>query len=103
MAVLLGALIALRGSPLAADEEFMNELLEERAPWFDVPALFLDWIGGHLVGVVIVALARTYLGVHWVTDTIGGALLGAGVAVMLWAPIADRLAAEPRARSPRGG
>ena len=197
MAVLLGALIALRGSPLAADEEFMNELLEERAPWFDVPALCLDWIGGHLVGVVIVplamviwllalrrpwaagfsivaaavsaglvqllkalfdrarpefmlvasdegsfpsghvanaatiavvlalvfglersrwwvwlagaayvvamALARTYLGVHWVTDTIGGALLGAGVAVMLWAPIADRLAAEPRARSPRGG
>ncbi|BAU33362.1 PAP2 family protein [Microcella alkaliphila] len=197
VAVLLGALIALRGSPLAADEEFMNELLEERAPWFDLPALFLDWVGGHLVGIVIVpiamviwllalrrpwaagfsivaaavsaglvqllkalfdrarpefmlvasdegsfpsghvanaatiavvlalvfglersrwwvwvvgaayivamALARTYLGVHWVTDTIGGALLGAGVAVMLWAPIADRLAAEPRERTPRGG
>lgn len=197
VAVLLGALIALRGSPLGADEEFMSELLDERAPWFDVPALFLDWIGGHLVGVVIVplamviwllalrrpwaagfsivaaavsaglvqllkalfdrarpefmlvasdegsfpsghvanaatiavvlalvfglersrwwvwlagaayvvamALARTYLGVHWVTDTIGGALLGAGVAVMLWAPIADRLVAEPRERTPRGG
>lgn len=197
VAVLLGALIALRGSPLGADEEFMSELLEERGPWFDVPALFLDWIGGHLVGVVIVplamviwllalrrpwaagfsivaaavsaglvqllkalfdrarpefmlvasdegsfpsghvanaatiavvlalvfglersrwwvwlagaayvvamALARTYLGVHWVTDTIGGALLGAGVAVVLWAPIADRLAAEPRARASLGG
>lgn len=197
VAVLLGALIALRGSPLGADEEFMSELLEERAPWFDVPALFLDWVGGHIVGIVIVpiamviwlvairrpwaagfsivaaavsaglvqllkalfdrarpefmlvasdegsfpsghvanaatiavvlalvfglersrwwvwlagaayvvamALARTYLGVHWVTDTIGGALLGAGVAVMLWAPIADRLAAEPRERTPRGG
>lgn len=196
-AVVLGALIALRGSPLAADEEFMNELLDERAPWFDLPALFLDWVGGHLVGIVIVpvamviwlvvirrpwaagfsivaaavsagvvqllkalfdrarpdfmlvasdegsfpsghvanaatiavvlglvfgltqgrrwvwvaglayvvamALARTYLGVHWVTDTIGGAILGAAVAVVLWAPIADKLAAEPRAKERRGG
>lgn len=196
-AVVLGALIALRGSPLAADEELMNELLDERAPWFDLPALFLDWVGGHLVGIVIVpiammiwlvairrpwaavfsivaaavsagvvqllkalfdrarpdfmlvasdegsfpsghvanaatiavvlglvfgltqgrrwvwvaglayvvamALARTYLGVHWVTDTIGGAILGAAVAVVLWAPIADKLAAEPRARKSRGG
>ncbi|MFN3707524.1 phosphatase PAP2 family protein [Microcella sp.] len=194
VALVLGSLIAVRESPLGVDERFMTELLEERAPWFDVPALFLDWIGGHLVGVVIVpvamvlwlvalrrpwaaafsvvaaavsaglvqllkalfdrarpefmlvatdegsfpsghvanaatiavvlalvfglersrwwvwlaglayvvamALARTYLGVHWVTDTIGGALLGAGVAVVLWAPIADRLAAEPRPRAP---
>lgn len=197
VAVLLGALIALRGSPLGADEEFMDELLEERAPWFDVPALFLDWVGGHLVGIVIVpvamviwlvairrpwaagfsivaaavsaglvqllkalfdrarpefmlvasdegsfpsghvanaatiaavlvlvfgltrsrwwvwvaggayvvamALARTYLGAHWITDTIGGAILGAAVAVVLWAPIADKLAAEPRAKKVRSG
>ncbi|MGY6498246.1 MAG: phosphatase PAP2 family protein [Microcella sp.] len=190
VAVLLGVLIAVRESPLGLDEEFMSELLEERAPWFDVPALLLDWVGGHLVGIVIVpvamvvwllalrrpwaagysivaaavsaglvqllkavfdrarpeyilvaadegsfpsghvanaatiavvlalvfglersrwwvwlaggayvvamALARTYLGAHWVTDTIGGALLGAAVAVVLWAPIADKLAAEPR-------
>lgn len=195
VAVLLGVLIAVRESPLGLDEVVMSDLLERRAPWFDVPALFLDWVGGHLVGVVIVpvaivvwllalrrpwaagfsivaaavsaglvqllkalfdrarpefmlvatdegsfpsghvanaatiavilglvfglersrwwvwlaglayvvamALARTYLGVHWVTDTIGGALLGAGVALVLWAPIADRLAAEPRARAPR--
>jgi len=190
VAVLLGVLIAVRESPLGLDEEFMSELLEERAPWFDVPALLLDWVGGHLVGIVVVpvamviwllalrrpwaagfsivaaavsaglvqllkavfdrarpefilvaadegsfpsghvanaatialvlalvfglersrwwvwlaggayvvamALARTYLGAHWVTDTIGGALLGAAVAVVLWAPIADKLAAEPR-------
>ena len=51
--------------------------------------------------VVAMALARTYLGVHWVTDTIGGAILGAAVAVVLWAPIADKLAAEPRARKVR--
>jgi undecaprenyl-diphosphatase len=48
--------------------------------------------------VVAMALSRTYLGVHWLTDTIGGALLGAGVAVVLWVPVARRLAQEPRPR-----
>ncbi len=197
LAVLLGLLLALREAPGSLDQEWMDELLEERAPWWDVPALLLDWIGGHIVGIVIVplamviwllalrrpwaagysltaaivsagavqllkaifdrarpelmlvasdegsfpsghvanaatiavviavvfglgpdrrwwvwllasayvvamALSRTYLGVHWLTDTIGGALIGAGIAVALWAPIADRLSAEPRpARSTR--
>ena len=35
-----------------------------------------------LAGVVIVALSRLYLGFHWLSDAIGGALV-AGVAVML--------------------
>src|SRR5690606_376300 len=38
--------------------------------------------------VVLMALSRTYLGAHWVSDTIGGALIGAGVAVIVWAPFA---------------
>ena len=59
------------------------------------------WVAGAAY-VVAMALARTYLGAHWVTDTIGGALLGVAVAVVLWAPIADKLAAEPRARVARG-
>lgn len=193
VALLLGMLVVVRETPLGLDQEWMDELLEERGPWWDVPALLMDWIGGHIVGIVVVpvaivvwllllrrpwaagysvvaaavsagvvqalkaivdrarpeymlvtsdegsfpsghvanaatvavslglvfglgrdgrrwvwlvgaayvvamALSRTYLGVHWLTDTIGGALVGAGIAVALWAPIAARLAGEPRSR-----
>ena len=195
VAALLGLLLALREGPGSVDTDWLEEIGEERAPWFDVPALFLDWVGGHIVGVVIVplaivvwllvlrrpwaaafsvvaaaisaglvqllkavfgrarpelmlvtsdegsfpsghvanaatiavvlalifglersrwwvwivgaayvvamALSRTYLGVHWLTDTVGGALIGAGIAFAVWAPIADRLAAEPRPIRPK--
>ena len=188
---MLGLLLVLRETPSGLDQEWLDELVDERGPWWDVPALLLDWLGGHIVGIVVVpvvmviwllalrrpwaavyslaaavvsegivqllkalferarpelmlvasdegsfpsghvanaatiavvvalvfglgpyrqwwvwlvapayvvamALSRTYLGVHWLTDTIGGALVGIGVAVALWAPIADRLSAEPR-------
>ncbi|WP_345750886.1 phosphatase PAP2 family protein [Microbacterium rhizophilus] len=42
-------------------------------------------------------LSRTYLGAHWISDTIGGLLLGVGVAVILWAPFAMRLHLEREA------
>lgn len=41
------------------------------------------WVAG-VVYVVLMALSRTYLGAHWVLDTVGGALLGAGLALILW-------------------
>jgi undecaprenyl-diphosphatase len=47
----------------------------------------------------LMMLSRTYLGVHWRTDTIGGLLLGAAVAVIVWAPLADRLRREANRRS----
>ncbi|MBB5633468.1 undecaprenyl-diphosphatase [Cryobacterium mesophilum] len=43
------------------------------------------------VYTVVMALSRTYLGAHWLSDTIGGALVGAGIAVIVWAPLASRL------------
>ncbi|MET3566199.1 undecaprenyl-diphosphatase [Leifsonia sp. 563] len=51
------------------------------------------WILG-VVWAVLMAVSRTYLGAHWISDTIGGLLLGAGVAVIVWAPLAHRLARE---------
>ncbi|MDO7880999.1 phosphatase PAP2 family protein [Salinibacterium soli] len=174
----LGALIGLRGSPFGFDSEWMTEVLEERAAWFTIPALLMDFLGGgwfavfvvplggalvllllrkrwealywvlgsalsaglvqafkalfgrarpedillihvdagsfpsgHVANaatiavmlglivrrawvwaagvayVVLMALSRTYLGAHWVSDTLGGALLGAAVAVLVWSLI----------------
>lgn len=60
------------------------------------------WYVGALYTVAM-ALSRTYLAAHWLSDTVGGALLGAGIAVIVWAPLAARLGREPprlRARHP---
>ena len=46
------------------------------------------------VYVVLMALSRTYLGAHWVSDTVGGLLIGAGVALIVWAPFANRMLSE---------
>lgn len=63
------------------------------------------WAAG-VAYTILMLLSRTYLGVHWLTDTIGGALLGAGVAVLVWAPFATRLERERdrlRGSHPRTG
>ena len=51
------------------------------------------WITGAL-WVVLMILSRTYLGAHWLSDTIGGVLLGCAVSVFMWAPFALRLQKE---------
>lgn len=190
VAIVLGALLGLiimfrvDNLPLPFDSEWMDEILDERSPWLEVPALVMNWLGGGWLGiyvipvaiiiafcvvrrywaasyyaiaailsvalvqllkaifsrprpedilvvsdvgsfpsghvanaatiavviaiifgrtwvwiagvvyVILMALSRTYLGAHWVSDTIGGALLGAGVAVIVWAPLAHKLHLE---------
>ena len=44
--------------------------------------------------VVLMALSRTYLGAHWVSDTVGGLLIGAAVAIIVFAPFARRVLSE---------
>ena len=43
------------------------------------------------IWVVAMAFARTYLGVHWLSDTLAGAVAGAGVAVFVWALFPHRI------------
>lgn len=57
------------------------------------------WIAGACYTVAMM-VSRTYLGAHWLSDTIGGLLLGLGVAAVVWAPFAARLEHERRAAHP---
>ncbi|WP_183092024.1 phosphatase PAP2 family protein [Mycetocola lacteus] len=43
---------------------------------------WIAWIG--TIYVVIMALSRNLLGAHWFTDTLAGATLGAGIALLAW-------------------
>jgi membrane-associated phospholipid phosphatase len=46
--------------------------------------------------VVLMALSRTYLGAHWLSDTVGGAVFGASIALAAWAVFAPLLRRERR-------
>ncbi|WP_104090812.1 phosphatase PAP2 family protein [Arthrobacter sp. GMC3] len=47
------------------------------------------WISGAILSVAMM-YSRTYLGAHWISDTIAGALLGIGVTLLLWAAMQDK-------------
>ena len=58
--------------------------------------IFWRWwvIAAGAAYVLLMALSRTYLGAHWVSDTVGGLLIGAAIAIIVWAPFAQRVLSE---------
>ncbi|HEU4757910.1 MAG TPA: phosphatase PAP2 family protein [Agromyces sp.] len=51
------------------------------------------WVAGAFY-TFLMAVSRTYVGAHWLTDTIGGALIGAGMALLVWTAFARKLERE---------
>lgn len=47
------------------------------------------WVSGAIIGVAMM-YSRMYLGVHWLSDTVAGALLGFGLTLLLWAVVRDK-------------
>ena len=47
------------------------------------------WISGAILSVAMM-YSRTYLGAHWASDTIAGALLAVGLVLLLWALVKDK-------------
>lgn len=55
---------------------------------------WLPYLGG--LYVLAMMWSRTYLHVHWLTDTIAGALLGVAAALAVWIVLRERIARESR-------
>ncbi|GAA4385106.1 phosphatase PAP2 family protein [Agromyces bauzanensis] len=55
------------------------------------------WVVGAAY-TLLMAASRTYLGAHWISDTIGGILVGVGAALLMWAAFAAPLERERLAR-----
>jgi undecaprenyl-diphosphatase len=56
------------------------------------PRLWVIVVG--VVWVLLMAFSRTYLHAHWLSDTVGGALIGAGAALLVAAVFAVPMARE---------
>ena len=56
------------------------------------PRVWVAIVGG--VWIILMAFSRTYLHAHWLSDTVGGALIGAGTALLVAAVFAVPMARE---------
>lgn len=63
-----------------------------------VPRLWV-WMLGSAYTLAMM-FSRTQLGVHWLSDTVGGALIGAAVALLCFAVFSDQLEREGRRAHP---
>lgn len=61
---------------------------------------WLPYLGG--LYVLAMMWSRTYLHVHWLTDTIAGALLGVAAALAVWIVLRERIARESLSGSAGG-
>ncbi|MEI5585581.1 MULTISPECIES: phosphatase PAP2 family protein [unclassified Agromyces] len=57
------------------------------------------WVAGAAYTLLMMA-SRMYLGAHWVSDVVGGMLVGAGAALVVWAAFSERLYRENRLPHP---
>lgn len=67
-----------------------------------LPAGRSRWFGALATALVIATMSwsRTYLSVHWLSDTVAGAALAIGICLLLWLPFAGVLDREARDRRP---
>lgn len=66
--------------------------------WLVFPRVWTAILG--IAWVVAMAISRTLLSVHWATDTLGGALVGAGVVLVLGALLLPWVQAASRRDDP---
>ena len=57
----------------------------------------LRWMIAAVIVAAAVALSRTYLSAHWLSDVVGGSFIGAGLALTI--PEAFELARDRRSRT----
>jgi len=65
------------------------------------PAVRRFWWPAGIAFVLVMMWSRTFLAAHWITDTFAGAVLGTGVALLLWWVFAPLLARDDARRAAR--